>query len=141
MFKCSICYTQLFQSWESGFYVCKSCGLVDQNTPIFVHEIPFIVPHKVYNREEYLNHNMNHLNLSIKQRRIVAGKFHDVYKAFRNIHHGRKNFLNYKYVSWRILQLFYDKNIILMHLKTGFKVREHDVIWKKICYRLDWEFI
>ena len=54
----------------------------------------------------------------------------------------RKNFINYNYVLYKLLELI-KQHELLQHIpllrKT--RLREHDRIWKMICEKLDWEFI
>lgn len=55
----------------------------------------------------------------------------------------RNNFLSYSYVLYKSLQLL-ELDDLLEHfslLKSREKLAEQDVIWKKICNELQWEFI
>lgn len=55
----------------------------------------------------------------------------------------RVNFLNYYYTAYKLCELLGEDNY-LQHfpmLKDPEKRMEQDVIWKKICKELDWEFI
>ena len=55
----------------------------------------------------------------------------------------RKNFLSYSYVLHKFIQLL-EKDEYLQHfplLKSREKLHEQDVIWKKICFELNWQFI
>ena len=55
----------------------------------------------------------------------------------------RVNFLNYYYTAYKLCELL-DEKYYLPHfpmLKDRDKIVEQDVIWKKICKELDWEFI
>jgi hypothetical protein len=55
----------------------------------------------------------------------------------------RVNFLNYYYTAYKLCELL-GENSYLEHfpmLKDPEKRMEQDVIWKKICQELDWEFI
>jgi hypothetical protein len=55
----------------------------------------------------------------------------------------RVNFLNYYYTAYKLCELL-GENQYLEHfpmLKDPEKRMEQDVIWKKICIELDWEFI
>ena len=55
----------------------------------------------------------------------------------------RVNFLNYYYTAYKLCELL-DEKYYLQHfpmLKDRDKIVEQDVIWKKICKELDWEFI
>jgi len=51
--------------------------------------------------------------------------------------------LNYYYTAYKLCELL-DEKYYLPHfpmLKDRDKIVEQDVIWKKICKELDWEFI
>jgi hypothetical protein len=55
----------------------------------------------------------------------------------------RVNFLNYYYTAYKLCELL-GEDSYLEHfpmLKDPEKRMEQDVIWKKICKELDWEFI
>jgi len=55
----------------------------------------------------------------------------------------RVNFLNYYYTAYKLCELLGEKQY-LSHfpmLKDREKIIEQDVIWKKICFELNWEFI
>ena len=55
----------------------------------------------------------------------------------------RVNFLNYYYTAYKLCELLGEDNY-LQHfpmLKDPEKRMEQDVIWKKICKELDWEYI
>jgi hypothetical protein len=55
----------------------------------------------------------------------------------------RKNFLSYSYVLHKFCELLELDELITYFplLKSRKKLREHDIIWKKICNYLQWEFI
>jgi ribosomal protein S27AE len=56
---------------------------------------------------------------------------------------GRKNFLSYSYVLFKIFQLLgYDESLESFSLLKGRdKLAKQDQIFKKICEELDWEFV
>ena len=55
----------------------------------------------------------------------------------------RVNFLNYYYVLYKMCELLNEKRFLeyFPMLKDPVKRIEQDVIWKKICNELKWEFI
>jgi hypothetical protein len=55
----------------------------------------------------------------------------------------RKNFLSYSYVLHKFCELLELDDLITYFplLKSRRKLREHDIIWKKICIFLKWEYI
>ena len=55
----------------------------------------------------------------------------------------RQNFLNYYYVLYKMCELLgYDEYLKYFYmLKDPIKRMEQDIIWKKICAELNWEFI
>ena len=55
----------------------------------------------------------------------------------------RVNFLNYYYTVYKLCELLDQKQFLpyFPMLKDREKRIEQDVIWKKICFELDWEFI
>ena len=55
----------------------------------------------------------------------------------------RKNFLSYAYVLHKFVQLLELDNFLVCFplLKSREKLHQQDIIWKKICNELQWEFI
>ena len=57
----------------------------------------------------------------------------------------RVNFLHYYYVLYKLLELLDVEETKYLNeipmLKDREKLLEQDIIWKKICHDLDWEFI
>jgi len=55
----------------------------------------------------------------------------------------RVNFLHYYYVLYKLFELLDEKQYLpeIPMLKDREKLIEQDIIWKKICEELDWEFI
>ena len=55
----------------------------------------------------------------------------------------RKNFLSYSYVLHKFVQLKELDNFLpcFVLLKSREKLHQQDLIWKKICEHLKWEFI
>jgi hypothetical protein len=53
------------------------------------------------------------------------------------------NFLNYYYTAYKLCELLGEETYLPFFpmLKDKEKRIEQDVIWKKICEELDWEFI
>lgn len=70
--------------------------------------------------------------------------FRDVQEPF-NIHcpESRKNFLSYSYVLYKFCELLGEDDFLPCFplLKSKEKLYQQDVIWKKICNELKWEFI
>jgi hypothetical protein len=55
----------------------------------------------------------------------------------------RVNFLNYYYTAYKLCELLGEEKYLehFPMLKDPEKRMEQDIIWKKICEELDWEFI
>ena len=55
----------------------------------------------------------------------------------------RKNFLSYSYIMYKMLQLLGRDEYLGMFklLKSRDKLYQHDIVFKKICEELNWEFI
>lgn len=55
----------------------------------------------------------------------------------------RKNFLSYQYVLYKFCELLGERKYLKYFklLKSHTKLHEQDVIWKKICEQLDWEYV
>jgi hypothetical protein len=61
----------------------------------------------------------------------------------RNCPSSRKNFLSYSYVLYKFFELLEEDDFLpyFTLLKSKEKLYQQDVIWKKICKDLQWEFI
>jgi hypothetical protein len=70
--------------------------------------------------------------------------FRDIQEPF-NDHcpESRKNFLSYSYVLYKFCELLGEDDFLPCFplLKSKEKLYQQDVIWKKICHELKWEFI
>ena len=55
----------------------------------------------------------------------------------------RVNFLHYYYVLYKLFELLGEDHYLteIPMLKDREKLIEQDIIWKRICNELDWEFI
>jgi len=70
--------------------------------------------------------------------------FKDIQKPFdENCPTERKNFLSYSYVLYKFCELLGEDDYLqyFQLLKSKEKLYQQDVIWKKICHDLKWEFI
>ena len=70
--------------------------------------------------------------------------FKDIQKPFDdNCPTERKNFLSYSYVLYKFCELLGEDEYLQYFplLKSKEKLYQQDVIWKKICCDLQWEFI
>jgi len=70
--------------------------------------------------------------------------FKDIQRPFdENCPSERKNFLSYSYVLYKFCELLGEDDYLQYFplLKSKEKLYQQDVIWKKICHDLRWEFI
>ena len=70
--------------------------------------------------------------------------FKDIQKPFdNNCPSERKNFLSYSYVLYKFCELLSEDSYLQYFplLKSKEKLHHQDLIWKKICHDLHWEFI
>ncbi len=100
---------------------------------------------------EHIPHIMNRINgiqaptISRELEEKLRAMFRDIQTPFMK-HVDRKkrrNFLSYSYVLHKFVQLLgYDEYIDSFPLlKSREKLHQQDLIWKKICDELNWEFI
>ncbi len=52
----------------------------------------------------------------------------------------RINFLNYYFITYKLLELMGQTELMLQVplLKTRLRLRQHDIIWNKVCDKLGW---
>jgi len=70
--------------------------------------------------------------------------FRDIQDPFnKHCPESRKNFLSYSYVLYKFCELLGEDDFLVCFplLKSKEKLYQQDVIWKKICDELQWEFI
>jgi hypothetical protein len=70
--------------------------------------------------------------------------FKDIQKPFdNNCPVGRKNFLSYSYVLYKFCELLSEDSYLKYFplLKSKEKLHQQDIIWKRICIELHWEYI
>ena len=55
-------------------------------------------------------------------------------------HDGRKSFLNYYYIIFKLLELMKETDLLpeVPLIRTIARLRQHDKIWKRICEELGW---
>jgi hypothetical protein len=79
-----------------------------------------------------------------QQLRIMFDEVQDPFVKWKKIiNPTRKNFLNYNYTFYKMLQLLNKDEFLTFFplLKSRDKLYEHDLFWKGICKDLRWEFI
>ena len=102
---------------------------------------------KFYEHIPYILYRINGISPPILSKQLeekLRLMFKDIQSPFRDVKpKNRKNFLSYSYVLYKFLELLdYDKyKSYFPLLKDREKLHETDLIWKDICYILNWEFI
>ena len=99
---------------------------------------------------EHIPHIINKLNgipppiMTRKTEEELRRMFKEIQIPFQNhCPSDRKNFLSYSYILHKFVQLLELDEFIpcFVLLKSREKLHQQDVIWKKICEELKWEFI
>ena len=79
--------------------------------------------------------------------RMVEGRIVRMFKAIDRVFprvqkDGRKSFLNYYFILFKLLELLREFEILLSVpiLQTRLRLRQHDVLWKLLCEELGWSF-
>ena len=99
---------------------------------------------------EHIPHIINKLNgipppiMTRKTEEELRRMFKEIQIPFQNnCPSDRKNFLSYSYILHKFVQLIELDEFIacFVLLKSREKLHQQDVIWKKICNELRWEFI
>ena len=80
-------------------------------------------------------------------RREIEDKIVRMFKQIDRIydavsHDGRKSFLNYYYIIFKLLELMKETDLLptVPLIRTIARIRQHDKIWKRICEELGWTF-
>ena len=102
---------------------------------------------KYYEHVPYITNILNGIkppNMPTELEECLRLMFKDIQRPFDdNCPTERKNFLSYSYVLYKFCELL-SEDIYLQYfplLKSKEKLYQQDVIWKKICHDLKWEFI
>jgi len=99
---------------------------------------------------EHCNHITNKINgyrlpsFTMQQEDKMRQMFHSIQRPFtKHSPTNRKNFLNYSYIFHKFMQLLNFDELLpyFSMLKSREKLYEQDLIWKKICEDLNWEYI
>lgn len=102
---------------------------------------------KYYEHVPYITNILNGIkppNMPQELEELLRIMFKDIQKPFdKNCPAERKNFLSYSYVLYKFCELLGEDEYLQYFplLKSKEKLYHQDVIWKKICTDLRWEFI
>jgi ribosomal protein S27E len=102
---------------------------------------------KYYEHVPYITNILNGIkppNMPQELEEYLRIMFKDIQKPFDdNCPSERKNFLSYSYVLYKFCELLSEDEYLQYFplLKSKEKLYQQDVIWKKICHDLKWEFI
>jgi uncharacterized Zn finger protein (UPF0148 family) len=102
---------------------------------------------KYYEHVPYITNILNGIkppNMPQELEELLRIMFKDIQKPFdNNCPAERKNFLSYSYVLYKFCELLGEDEYLQYFplLKSKEKLYHQDVIWKKICADLRWEFI
>ena len=102
---------------------------------------------KYYEHVPYITNILNGIkppNMPQELEELLRIMFKDIQKPFdKNCPAERKNFLSYSYVLYKFCELLGEDEYLQYFplLKSKEKLYHQDVIWKKICVDLRWEFI
>ena len=102
---------------------------------------------KYYEHVPYITNILNGIkapNMPQELEERLRIMFKDIQKPFDdNCPSERKNFLSYSYVLYKFCELLGEDEYLQYFplLKSKEKLYQQDVIWKKICADLQWEFI
>jgi hypothetical protein len=113
-------------------------------------QMKYILKKINYNKYyEHIPHIINKLNgkqtlkLSRQQEEKMYSIFMEIHNVFEDVRPStRVNFLSYSYVLYKICELLELDNFLKCFplLKNPEKLHTQDMIWKKICAKLDYEF-
>jgi hypothetical protein len=102
---------------------------------------------KFYEHVPYISNILSGIDppkMSMELEERLRIMFKDIQKPF-NEHcpAERKNFLSYSYVLYKFCELLSEDSYLQYFplLKSKDKLHQQDVIWKKICFSLKWEYI
>ncbi len=102
---------------------------------------------KYYEHVPYITNILNGIkapNMPQELEEYLRIMFKDIQKPFDdNCPTERKNFLSYSYVLYKFCELLEEDEYLQYFplLKSKEKLYQQDVIWKRICHDLKWEFI
>jgi hypothetical protein len=102
---------------------------------------------KYYEHIPFIINKLNRLpppNISREHEEKFRSMFKEIQEPFAlYCPKNRKNFLSYSYVLHKFCELLELDELISFFplLKSRQKLKEHDLIWKKICQYLKWEYI
>lgn len=82
------------------------------------------------------------ISLPLQLEEKLKQMFTNIQEPFEKYKGKRKNFLNYNYCFYKFFELLGLPEYLEFFplLKDRHKLSEHDIIWKKICEDMEWEF-
>jgi len=102
---------------------------------------------KYYEHVPYISNILSGIkppNMPVELEEQLRMMFRDIQKPFdNNCPAERKNFLSYSFVLYKFCELLSEDTYLQYFplLKSKEKLHQQDMIWKKICTELHWEFI
>ena len=102
---------------------------------------------KYYEHVPYISNILSGIkppNMPVELEEQLRMMFKDIQKPFdNNCPAERKNFLSYSFVLYKFCELLSEDTYLQYFplLKSKEKLHQQDMIWKKICAELHWEFI
>ncbi len=102
---------------------------------------------KYYEHVPYISNILSGIkppNMPVELEEQLRMMFKDIQKPFdNNCPAERKNFLSYSFVLYKFCELLSEDTYLQYFplLKSKEKLHQQDMIWKKICTELHWEFI
>ena len=152
---CYFCNTVKRVDTDNCIYVCINCGVISSgfDKPFIemsqynndTHRIDYI---SFYDRKcqfkkkifQYQDKNKLHFSKYLVNRLEI--KFIQINEIFNEICDGRKNFIRYNYIIYKLLELMdYDRYLKDDALpKTKNILKSYDEYWEKICQKLNWNF-
>jgi ribosomal protein L37AE/L43A len=85
--------------------------------------------------------NIPSIRFSEEQKQNLIDMFNEIQKPFQKFKGRRTNFPSYSYTLYKLCQLLeYDDFLEKLKLLQHDKLRDLDIIWKKICEEVDYEY-
>jgi atypical dual specificity phosphatase len=129
---------ELYEILEDGKYILYGEWLYAKHSIHYTNLPDCFIAFDLYNIKEKKFVSRNKLEEKLKN------MFRDIQAPFaRHLPDDRKNFLSYSYVLYKFCELLGEDDFLPCFplLKSKEKLYQQDVIWKKICEELQWEYI
>ena len=124
---------------DSYYNCCSNCGLIIMILDKTQEYTEYNTMPTVYKKDEHFIKLLQHCDVKNKDKYIT--QFNLLKNIYVKYAGNRKNFLNYNYILFKLLEIDNIYNDKIKMLKRIESLKEHDIIWKKMTKEIGLTYI